>query len=65
MTTDGYQDQHNTKQEKFGVKRFRDLLFSIANKPMDDQKEILENTLAEFSEGEKNRDDVAVLGVKI
>jgi serine phosphatase RsbU (regulator of sigma subunit) len=65
MSTDGYQDQHNTKQEKFGVKRFRDLLHSIADKPMEEQKDILEKTLAEFSEGEKNRDDVAVLGVKI
>jgi hypothetical protein len=32
---------------------------------LPEQKEILEKTLAEFSEGEKNRDDVAVMGVKI
>ncbi len=65
LTTDGYQDQHNTRQEKFGVKRFRDLLLSISDKPMQEQKEILENTLSEFSQGEKNRDDVAVMGVRL
>jgi hypothetical protein len=32
---------------------------------MEEQKEILEKTLNDFSEGEKNRDDVAVMGVKI
>jgi len=35
------------------------------NLPPAEQKEILEKTLAEFSEGEKNRDDVAVLGVRV
>lgn len=65
LTTDGYQDQHNTKQEKFGVKRFRDYLHTIADKPIEEQKEILEKELNEFSEGEKNRDDIAIFGIRI
>jgi len=65
LTTDGYQDQHNIDQEKYGVKRFRGLLHSIADKPMEKQKNLLEKELNEFSQGEKNRDDVAVLGVRI
>jgi len=65
LTTDGYQDQHNINQKKYGVKRFRELLQSIADKPMEEQKNLLESKLNEFSQGEKNRDDIAVMGVKL
>jgi sigma-B regulation protein RsbU (phosphoserine phosphatase) len=64
LTTDGYKDQHNTRQEKFGIKRFLRLLFSIADKPMDEQKKILQKTLRDFSMGEENRDDITVIGVR-
>ncbi|WP_299455704.1 7TM diverse intracellular signaling domain-containing protein [uncultured Microscilla sp.] len=67
--SDGYQDQFGGEQgRKFMKKRFRQLLGTIAHKPVKEQKQILEATLDEWmhSNGKtyKQIDDVLVMGVK-
>jgi len=68
LFSDGYQDQFGgTKGRKFMTKRFRNLLFEIHQKPMQEQKQILEETIQNWQKegNEKQIDDILVMGVKI
>ncbi len=65
LTTDGYQDQHNQNQEKIGVRQLRKFLLFISDKPLLEQKKLLQNEIKEFSKGEKIRDDMTILGIKL
>lgn len=68
LCTDGFQDQFGGEQDKkFMVKRFRELLFSIADKPMSEQKELLENTINHWIQlgNERQTDDITIVGVKL
>jgi len=66
--SDGYQDQFGgPKNKKFMSKRLKDLFLQIAQKPMKEQKEILDNTLFDWMKtgGSNQIDDVIVIGIKI
>jgi serine phosphatase RsbU (regulator of sigma subunit) len=66
--SDGYQDQFGgPKNKKFMSKRLKDLFLQIVQKPMKEQKEILDNTLFDWIKtGSSNQiDDVIVIGVRI
>ncbi len=66
LCSDGFQDQFGGAQgKKFMVKRFRELLFSIHHLPMDEQKQILDDTIEQWmAEGkERQIDDILVVGV--
>lgn len=68
LCSDGYQDQFGGKDKrKFMVKRFRELLFDIHSKPMQEQKHILNHTIEEYmQEGQQRQiDDILVLGLRI
>ena len=74
MFSDGYPDQFGgVKGKKFMYGRFKKLLISISDKPMAEQKQILENTLDEWQDHPDNRtgkntfsqiDDIVVIGIK-
>jgi len=64
--SDGYIDQFGgPHQMKFTSNRFRDLLLTIQDKPMAEQKEILNTTIDEWRAGYEQIDDILVLGIKI
>lgn len=64
--TDGYADQFGgEKGKKFKYEPFRKLLLDNENKPMDDQKEILDNSFETWKGSYEQVDDVCVIGVKI
>ncbi|MBI4944808.1 MAG: SpoIIE family protein phosphatase [Bacteroidetes bacterium] len=64
--TDGYADQFGgPKGKKFEYAQFKKLLLSIQNKTMDEQKEILDNTMAEWKGSLEQIDDILVIGVRI
>ncbi len=66
MFSDGYVDQFNgLTGEKFKIKRFRELLLSIAEKTMEEQKQILENTFNNWKGDSKQIDDILIVGLKI
>ncbi|MCF6366532.1 MAG: SpoIIE family protein phosphatase [Bacteroidales bacterium] len=66
MFSDGYVDQFNGKTgEKFKIKQFRDLLLSISEKTMKEQKQILENTFIEWKANSAQIDDILIAGIKI
>ncbi|TAE01010.1 MAG: hypothetical protein EAZ97_04380 [Bacteroidetes bacterium] len=61
LCSDGYQDQFGGKQKrKFMVGTLKKLLFSISEKQMAEQKQILSETFEE-----KQIDDITILGIRI
>ena len=64
--SDGYIDQFGgEKGKKFKGKAFRELLLSVCDKSMDDQKNILENSFATWRGKLEQVDDVCIIGVKV
>ena len=64
--TDGYVDQFGGENEKkFMKSAFRDLLLSMCNEPMSEQKRIIDETFEKWKGSLDQVDDVCVIGVKI
>jgi serine phosphatase RsbU (regulator of sigma subunit) len=67
LFSDGYVDQFGGEHgKKFSRRRFKDILLSIHNKPMEEQNDILHETFESWkSHKEEQVDDICVIGVKI
>ncbi len=66
--SDGYADQfggNGEKQEKFMIKRFKNLLLEIYTKPMEEQKQILDDTITDWMKNTRQTDDILVIGFKL
>jgi len=64
--SDGYPDQFGgPKEKKFMIKNFKQLLADNLHKPMDEQKQVLEDTLNEWMANTEQVDDILVIGVKV
>jgi tetratricopeptide (TPR) repeat protein/serine phosphatase RsbU (regulator of sigma subunit) len=65
LFTDGFQDQFGEASgKKYKSGQMRKLLLSIQDKPMDDQKSILENTFNQWKGNFEQVDDVCIVGLK-
>ena len=66
LFSDGYADQFGGPNErKFKYKQFKELLFENVDKPMSEQKVILEKAFREWKGDIEQIDDIVVLGIKI
>ncbi|WP_430932169.1 SpoIIE family protein phosphatase [Saccharicrinis sp. 156] len=66
LFTDGYVDQiGGPKRKTYRVKYFRELLFTIQDKKMSEQREILQQNIKKWQGELVQTDDILVLGVKI
>ncbi len=66
IASDGYQDQFGgEKNKKFTSRAFRDLLVSMADKPIDKQKQILNGTIETWKGAYAQTDDICVMGIRI
>lgn len=64
--TDGFSDQFGgPKGKKFMYKPFKELLLSIQNLSMDEQKIILEKQFIDWKGSNEQIDDVCIIGVRI
>ncbi|MCU0446344.1 MAG: SpoIIE family protein phosphatase [Microscillaceae bacterium] len=64
--SDGFQDQFGgPEKRKFMVPRFRRLLFDMHQKPMGEQKNIIEDTLLAWMGEARQMDDILIIGVKL
>lgn len=64
--SDGYVDQFGgLNNKKFKCKSFRKLLLDIHEKPMEEQKQILDDTFEEWKGQLEQVDDVCIMGLKI
>jgi serine phosphatase RsbU (regulator of sigma subunit)/HAMP domain-containing protein len=63
--SDGYPDQFGgPKGKKFLYRRFRELLLSISDRPMERQKHMLLDALNEWKGAHEQVDDILVIGVR-
>lgn len=63
--SDGYVDQFGgPDMRKFMIKNFKELLLQIHQKPMAEQREILNKTLSDWHGSSPRIDDVVVMGVQ-
>ena len=63
--SDGYPDQFGgPKGKKFLYRRFRELLLSISDRPMERQKGMLVEALNEWKGAHEQVDDILVIGVR-
>jgi serine phosphatase RsbU (regulator of sigma subunit) len=66
LFTDGYADQFGgEKGKRFMRHRFKDLLISIQNLPMNEQRETLYNAHIEWKGSVEQVDDICVIGVRV
>jgi len=65
MFSDGYIDQFGgDENKKFMRKRLKNLLKDIANQPMKEQKEVLDETIVDWMSGHNQIDDILVMGFR-
>lgn len=66
LFSDGYVDQFGgERNKKFTKKRFKDLLISMANMPMNEQSSFMSYVFSNWKQHHEQTDDVLVLGVEI
>ena len=65
LTSDGIADQNAPNRKKFGSKKLVQLLGESFQLPMAEQQEILEKTLDNFQQNEKQRDDISLMAIKL
>ncbi len=64
--SDGYTDQFGgPENKKFSSKQFKDLLLSIQDKSMEEQREILDKTIEDWKGDGEQIDDICVIGVRV
>ncbi len=65
MFSDGYADQFGVGNKKFMTKRFKELLLSIAGKPMEEQKRLLDKQIESWKGAMEQTDDILVIGIGV
>ncbi len=65
LTTDGFADQNNIKRTKYGTQRLVQLLEQIKEHPFATQKQELLEEFETFKDGEAQRDDMTILGLRV
>ena len=66
MFSDGYVDQFGGEEgQKFRHRPYKELLMSIADREMAEQKEILKETYNKWKGAYKQLDDILVMGVRV
>ena len=66
LFSDGFPDQiGGTKGRKFMSRKFKELLLEIHQKPMEKQKQILNNKFEEWKNGYQQLDDILIIGTRL
>ncbi len=65
LTTDGFFNQHNKTQKKYGKKQFKEFVRRIIHLPVKQQEQRLTQELNNYMEGVSQRDDITVLVLKL
>lgn len=64
LSTDGYKDQLNSKNEQFKIDKFKKLIIAISNTSMNNQKQSLKEEIIEWKGLKKQTDDILIFGFR-
>jgi len=65
LSTDGIIDQNNAERKRFGTPRFIELIKSVKDLSLSEQKNLFEKGLANYQGTEEQRDDITVWGIEL
>ncbi len=65
LTTDGFADQQNSKNRRYGSRRLKTFLQSVFELEMQEQEKVLAQELTRHQGREEQRDDITVMGVRV
>ena len=65
LTTDGFADQHNAQNKKYGSRRLKKFLRDHAHLSTVRQKEMLLEELKKYRGSEEQRDDITIIGIRL
>lgn len=65
LTSDGLADQPNPNREKLGSMAVKELLIALSHLPVERQAEELIDIFNEFRQGESQRDDICIMGIRL
>lgn len=65
ISTDGFADQFGGVGKKLMTKKFKDILVSIQDKKMSEQRMYLSNFIEEWKKDFEQTDDILVIGIRI
>lgn len=65
ISTDGYADQFGVNNKKLKTKRFKEILLSVQDKPMEEQKAYLDQFIQDWKGPQEQTDDILVMGIKV
>jgi serine phosphatase RsbU (regulator of sigma subunit) len=65
LFTDGFADQFSAKDKKLMTKKFKEVLLSIQDKVMDEQKMFLDSFIKEWKGNMEQTDDILVIGIRV
>jgi serine phosphatase RsbU (regulator of sigma subunit) len=63
--SDGYIDQNDSQRQRFGSKRFFELITKINPLEIEEQKNQLLLHLQQHQQNEEQRDDISIVGIKL
>ncbi|MCP4156222.1 MAG: SpoIIE family protein phosphatase [bacterium] len=62
LSSDGFADQNNSENKKYGTKRLKEFLLNHSHLTLPQQKEALLKELSDFQGEEEQRDDISIIG---
>jgi serine phosphatase RsbU (regulator of sigma subunit) len=65
MSSDGYADQFSNDGRKFMKKRLREVLEQVHSKDVEEQKNVLDQTIEAWRNGAEQTDDILIAGFRI
>lgn len=65
ISTDGYADQFGFNNKKLKTKRFKEIILSIQEKSMEEQKTHLDQFIEQWKGSQEQTDDILVMGIKV
>ncbi len=63
--TDGYADQFSPDDKKLMTKRFKEMILSINNKPMEEQRNYLDTFTENWKGTMEQTDDILIIGIRV
>ncbi|MCG8698429.1 MAG: SpoIIE family protein phosphatase [Bacteroidales bacterium] len=65
LITDGIIDQHSVDRDRFTVKRLHEIIEEVASKDLEEQHQKIELMLNEHMKGERQTDDITLIGIRL